>query len=153
MGNQTYRKSHVFVELAHPLGVTACKVVVDGYDVYAFACEGVEVRRKGSNQGFTFTGFHLGNTSLVQDDSADYLYGEVLHSKHTPARLAACGKCVGKNIIESLAVCKSFFEKNGLVFKLALAHLSILVLEREHLVANRLNALNLALAVVAEHCF
>ena len=143
-------ESHVLIELAHPLGVAAGKVVVDGYDVNAVARERVEVRGQGRNEGFTFTCFHLGDTSLVEHDAAEHLYGEVLHSEHSPARLAACRERVGKNIVGRLAVCEAFLEKRRLVLELALAHCGILALKRENLVSDGLDPLDLALAVVAE---
>ena len=119
----------------------------------ALARERVQVRRKGGNEGFTFTCFHLGDTSLMKDDSADNLYRKVLHAQHAPARLAARRERLGQKIVERFAVGKTLLKESGLVFELALAHFGVLVLKRKHLVADRLHALNLALAVVAEHRF
>ena len=130
MDDQTDLETHVFIELAHPLGVTAGKVVVDGDDV-----------------------FHLSDTSLMEHDAAQHLNGEVLHSEHTPARLTAGGERVGENIVGGLAVRETFLEERRLVFQLALAHSGILAFKRDDLVSDRLDPLDLALAVVAEHCF
>ena len=82
--DKTDLQSHELVELAHPLGVTACKVIVDRNDVNAVARKSIEVSGEGSNESFTFTCFHLGNSSLMQNDTADDLYREMLHSEHTP---------------------------------------------------------------------
>ena len=153
MDDQTDLETHVFIELAHPLGVTAGKVVVDGDDVNAVACQGVQIGGKGRHEGFTFTGFHLGDTSLMEHDAAQNLNGEVLHTEHTPARLTAGSERVGKDIVGRLAVRETFLEERRLVFQLALAHSGILTFKRDDLVSDGLNPLDLALAVVAEHCF
>ena len=104
MNDKTYGQTEVFIQLAHPLGVTAGKIVVDGYDVNAVARKRVEVRGQGSHKGFTFTCFHFGDSALVEHDAADDLNGEVLHAQHTPACLAADGKRVGQNIVGGFAV-------------------------------------------------
>ena len=108
VSDKTYGKTEVSVELAHPLGVTASEVVVDGNDMNAVACKTVEVCGEGSNKSFTFTCFHLGDTSLMKNDSADNLNGIVLHTEHSVACLTANSKCVGKNIVCSFTVCKAF---------------------------------------------
>ncbi len=41
----TNSKPQGFIDLAHPLGVTPCQVVVDGDDVYALACQGIQISR------------------------------------------------------------------------------------------------------------
>ena len=59
--------------MAHPLGVAAGQVVVHGDQVGAPTGQGVEVERKGRHQGLAFTGGHLGDSPLMQDDPTDKL--------------------------------------------------------------------------------
>ena len=87
--NQAHGQTHVVVDLAHPLGVTLGQVVVDGDDVNAVSGEGIEVCGENCHQRFTFTGFHLGDTALMEDDAADELHPIGTHTQHTICSLAA----------------------------------------------------------------
>ena len=104
VNNQTHAQPQEPVQLAHPLGVTLGQVVVDGDNVYAAACQRVQISGQGRHKGFTFTGLHFRNTALMQYNAADDLDGEVLHTQHTPGSLTADGKCVRQNVVQSLAV-------------------------------------------------
>ena len=108
--NETDAQSHIAVNLAHPLTVAPGKIVVNGDDMHALARERIEVGGEGGNKSFALTGFHLRNASLMQDDAAEYLHGKVLHAKNTPRGLAAGGKRLGKNIIESFTVRKALLK-------------------------------------------
>ena len=76
------------VDLAHPLGVAAGEVVVHGDNVDALAFEGVQVGRQGGDERLAFTGFHLGDASLVEHGTADELHVEVAHLQDAPAGFA-----------------------------------------------------------------
>ena len=65
------------VDGAHPAGVAAGEVVVDGDDVHALALEGVEVGGERGDQRLALAGLHLGDAALVQDHAADQLDVEV----------------------------------------------------------------------------
>ena len=149
--DQSDRETHILIELAHPLGVTARKIVIDGNDVHAITGESIQIGRQSRHKGFTFTGFHLGDTSLVQHNATDNLYGEVLHAQHTPPRLTADGKSIRENIICGLSVRETFLQDHGLIFELILAHSCILFFKCKHFVNKRLNSLYLALAVITKH--
>ena len=153
MNDQTDRESEEAVELAYPLGVTLCQIVVDRDDVDALAGQAVEVGGQGRDEGLTFTGFHLGETSLMQDDAADDLYGEVLHPKHTPRRFAAYRKCVGQDVVGGLAVTQSFLEKCCLFLEFAVGHLLIFALKRTHRVADGTDAFELLGGIITEDRF
>ncbi len=56
--------------------------------MHAFAGEGVEVGRERGYEGFTFTGGHFGDLTLVQHDTADQLY-VVMH--HVPGHFDTAG--------------------------------------------------------------
>ena len=55
------RQAEEAVEPAHPLGVAAREVVVDGDDVHALALERVQVRGERRDQRLAFAGLHLGD--------------------------------------------------------------------------------------------
>ncbi len=59
MDDHTHTQSQKAVELAHPLGVAFCQIVVDRDNVDAFAGQRVQINRKSGNQRFTFTGLHF----------------------------------------------------------------------------------------------
>ena len=92
------------MNLAHPLGVTVCQIVVDRHDVDALAFQCVQVSRKSGHQGLTFTGLHLGDTSLMQDNTTDQLYPVMLHAKHSLGSLADSREGLHQQIIQGLAI-------------------------------------------------
>ena len=110
-----YSQAKELVNLPHPLGISFCQVVVDGYDVDTFSLKGIQICRKCGNKSFTFTCFHLGDTALVKDDTTDDLYTVMLHSKHTLGSLTYGGKCLWKKIIQCFAFCKTFLIFSGFV--------------------------------------
>ena len=79
MDDGVHREAQEAVDVAHPLGVPAGQVVVDGDDMDAFAGQGVEVGGHGGHQGLAFTGLHLGDFALVEHDAADELDIEGAH--------------------------------------------------------------------------
>ena len=80
------------MNLAHPLGITVCQIVVDRDNVDTLAFQCVQVCRESRHQGLTFTGLHLGDTSLMEDNTTDELYPIMLHAKHSFRSLADCRK-------------------------------------------------------------
>ena len=76
------------IERPHPLGVTLCQIVVDGYDVDTVAGERIEKHRKGGNECLALTCRHLGDLALMQDDTAEDLYVIVYH---LPLQVVAAG--------------------------------------------------------------
>ena len=80
----------------------------------ALTCQCIQIGRQCSNKCLTFTGFHLGNSALMKDDSTYELYPEVLHSKNSLGGLTYNRISLRHDIIKSLAVCKSLLEFLGL---------------------------------------
>ena len=128
MNDETYAQLKELVYLTHPFGVTLCEVVVDCYDVNALACECVEVNRHCSNEGLTFTRLHFRDSSLVKDDTADYLNSVRLHAENTPCCFPYCCKCFRKKLIECLAVSDPLLEFISLACEIVVAQLGILFL-------------------------
>ena len=97
------------VDAAHPLGVAAGQVVVDGDDVDAAAGEGVEVDGERGHERLPFARLHLGDLAAVQDDAAHELDVEVAHVEHALARLAADREGLGEEVVER--VLEVFFRR------------------------------------------
>ncbi len=53
----------------HPVAIPLGQIIIDGNQMAALSCEGIEVERQGSYQGFALASFHLGYLPLVKDDS------------------------------------------------------------------------------------
>ena len=97
-------EAHDVVDRAHPDRVAACEVVVDGNEVRALAGERVEHDRRDLSERLSFTGLHLGDSALVQDDAADELDVVLPHSEGALADLADDREDLGENLLERLAV-------------------------------------------------
>ena len=129
------------MDASHPLRVTRSEVVVDRDNQHALARECVQVRRRGRDQGLTFTGLHLGNAALVQHNTTGQLYRIVLHAAligsvralHAgrAARALAHGrKRFRQNIVKGFARREALFKLSGLGLQFLIAH-------RDHRVAER----------------
>ena len=153
MNDQTDGQAEIAIYLAHPLTVAAGQVVVDRDHMHALSGQCVEVGGQNNRLRFTFTGFHFGDTALVQNDTAQNLHGKVWCSQYPVSRFTADGKSVGKNIVQRLPRRQAIFEQLRLTLELTFRHGVVFVLERQHLIANRLDALNFSLAVIAEQHF
>ena len=91
-------------DAAHPLAVALGQVVVDGDDVDALACEGVQVGGQGGDERLAFAGLHLGDGAAVQGHAADELHVEVPHVEDPAAGLAHHGERLGQQVVEGLAL-------------------------------------------------
>ena len=77
---------------AHPFGVAAGQVVVDGDDVHAAAGERVQIGGQGGDERLAFAGLHFGDFAFVQDHAADQLHVEMAHAQRAAARFADQGE-------------------------------------------------------------
>lgn len=122
------------VNLTHPLGVTLCKIIVYGDNMHTLTGKCIKISRESSNESFTLTCLHLGNSALMKNDTADKLYLKVFHSEYTPACLTAYGKSIRKNVIKSFSVCKSFLKDRSLSCEFLIVHILILGLKVKNFV-------------------
>ena len=90
------------MNLSHPLRITVSQVIVDGNDMNTASGKRVKVCGKRCHERFTFTRSHLGDPSLVKDDTADELYRIMLHVKNTSRGLAYGRICFGKQTVKAL---------------------------------------------------
>ena len=88
------------VDLAHPLGVAAGEVVVDGDDVDALAGERVEIDRQRGDQRLALAGLHLGDGALVQHHAADQLHVEMALAERALGGLAHGGEGGHQEVVE-----------------------------------------------------
>ena len=121
--DHAYRQPQSLVNLAHPLRVTVRQVVVHRHDMDALSFQGVQVSRKRRHQRLSFTSLHLGDTSLMQDNSADQLHPVMLHAKHTPGRLADSRESLYQQVIQRLAVRQALLEFSCLSLQLLIRKL------------------------------
>ena len=88
------------VDEAHPVGVAAGEVVVDGDDVHAAPGERVEVGGHGGDQRLALAGLHLGDVALVQEDAAHELHVEGAQAEGAAGGLAGVGEGLGQEVVE-----------------------------------------------------
>ena len=91
------------VDLAHPLGVAAGEVVVDGDDVHALAGERVEIGGESRDQRLAFAGAHFRDGALVQHEAADQLDVEMALLEGALGGFAHGGESGGCEIVERLS--------------------------------------------------
>ena len=101
--DDAYGHAEGFVDGAHPAGVAARQIVVDGDDVDGAAGEGVEIGGEGGHEGFAFARSHLGDAAFVQCHATDQLHVEVAHLAGAAGRLAHGGERFGNQGIEGFA--------------------------------------------------
>ena len=99
-----------FIDLSHPLGVTARQVIVDSDDVNALAGERIQVSGQRGDQGLTFTGAHLRDFPLVQYNTAYQLHVIMAHLYCAPTRFAHDGKCFGQDVFQRFACTVAFHD-------------------------------------------
>ena len=101
------------VDLAHPFGVAAGEVVVDGDDVDALAGQRVEIDRKRRDQRLAFAGLHLGDVALMQHHAADQLDVEMALAERALGGLAHGGESGNQDVVQRLAVGELLAEFGG----------------------------------------
>ena len=126
------------VDAAHPLRVALGEVVVDGDDVDAVAVERVEVARQGGDERLALTGLHLGDVAEVQRDAAHDLDVEVALAEHALGGLPDRGERLGHQVVERLSRLEPLAELLRHAPQFLVAHRGELVLERVHLLGDRL---------------
>ena len=139
------------VYLAHPLTASLGEVVVDGDNVYALAGQCVQISGKGSHKGLAFTGLHLCDTALMQDDTADDLYTVMTHTEFAPCCFTAGGKCLRQKLVERFAVLVALLEFVCLGAQLVVGQLFELLFECVHFIRNGVDLFQLVRRVRAEN--
>ena len=98
---------------AVPLGVALGEVVVDRDEVDARARERVQEQRHRGDEGLPFTGLHLGDVALVEDDPAHHLHVEDALAGLALTRLAHRRVGLEQELVDRLAVLEPLPEIGG----------------------------------------
>ena len=98
----------------HPLRVTVRQIIVNRDDMDAAAVQCVQIRRQCGDKRLTFTGLHLGDSSLMQDNTADQLYAVMLHAENTACSFSDRRKCLRQDVVQCLSGSKLLFEFTGM---------------------------------------
>ncbi len=93
--NKPDLKPQKSVNLAHPLAVSFCKVIIYGDYMNPLALQSVEIRRHYSHESFTLARLHFSYSALMQNYTAYYLNSVRSHTQNTPRRLPRCGERFG----------------------------------------------------------
>ena len=149
--HHAHGQSQEAVDAAHPLGVAARQVVVDGDDMHALAGQGIEIGRQGGNQGLALAGAHLRDLALVQDRAADQLHIEVAHAQHPLAGLAHHREGLRHQLVQGLAFIQALAEQPSLPAQLGIAHLLVFRLQRIDLRHQAIEPLHQPLIAAAEN--
>ena len=104
MHDDADRQAEELVETAHPFGVAAGEVVVDGNDVHALAGQGVEVDGQSGDKRLAFTGAHFGDAAAVKHHAADHLDVEGTHAERALGAFAHRGEGRDQKVVERGAV-------------------------------------------------
>ena len=135
------------VYTTHLLRAGIGEVFVDRNDVHALARQCVEVRGQGGDEGLTLTGFHLGDASLMQDDTAYQLNVERALAEHAVGCLGDYRERVGQNVVERFARGKALAQRGGGRTQLLVAHRAVLVGKGFYLFDDRSDLAYLTVAV------
>ena len=119
----------------------------------ALARQRVEVGGERGHKGLAFTGLHFGDAPLMQHDAAEDLHRVMLELEHAPRRLAAGGERLGQNVVEGLAVGQTLFEFGRFGLQLAVAEFGIFFFQRQHLIFEGRDALDLFFGIISEKLF
>ena len=139
------------VDLAHPFGVAAGQVVVDGDDMNALAAQGVEINRQRRDEGLALAGLHLGDGALVKHHAAHQLNVEMALAEGSPGGFAHGGEGGDEQIVEFDAVRDLAAELGGLGAELIVAQRHHLGFERVDRVDARLVGLDATIVGGAEN--
>ena len=128
---------------AHPLGVAAGEVVVDGHQVDALAAQPVEVGRQRGDERLALAGLHFGDPAEVERGAAHQLHVVVALADHADGGLAGDGERLGQDVVERRAVGEPISELDGLASQFVVGQAPHLVAERVDVGNDRLEGLDL----------
>jgi hypothetical protein len=125
------------VHPAHPVGVAAGEVVVDGDDVHAVAGERVQVSRQGGDQGLALAGLHLRDVAEVQGGPAHELHLVVELPERAARRLADHRERLGQQVVERLVIGEALAEGVGQRAQFGIGAVDVVVLEGLDVIGDR----------------
>ncbi len=127
--------------LPHPLGITLRQVIIDRYNMYAFAGQGIQISRQRRDQRLAFTGTHLRDTPLMENDTADDLDPEMPKPKHPHRCLPHYRKCLRQHVVQRLAIGEPCLKFSRLILQFTVRQLLHHRLKRLNLIHDRIDPL------------
>src|SRR6185436_19588106 len=103
-------KAERMVELSHPLRVAFGQIIVDRDQMSAFALEGIEIDRKGRDQGLSLTCLHFGDAALMENHAANELHVEMAHVQFSAGHLPTDREGFRENIVKGVAGSQALLE-------------------------------------------
>ena len=137
--------------LSHPLRITLRQIIVDSDDMHPFSFQRIQICRQQTGLRLTFTGLHLGNTPLMQNNSANQLYAVVFRIKNSPRRFSHRGICLRQQIIQSLPFGQSFFIFFCFITQLLVRQFHHLRTERFNLIDQSLDTFDFSFTMCSKH--
>ena len=139
------------MDTAHPLGIAVCQVIVDGDNADALAFQRVQISGECTDERLAFACPHFRDTALMKDHTAEQLHMEMLHAEHASCCLSDDRVGLRKEIVERLALRETLLEFRSLGLQLIVTQSYHLVAVGLYLLYNRLDPLQLVIAVRAEN--
>ena len=144
-------QSQKLMYLTHPLRITLRQIVIDGNNMDTLAFQSIQISGKGRHQSLTFTGTHLCDTSLMQNDATDQLYSVVFHVQNTLCSLSHGCISLRKQIVQSLSLGQTLLVLFGLPPQLLIGKCLHCRAECLDLVHQRFNTLQFSGTVRAKY--
>ena len=151
--DHTGRQTEEAIDLPHPLRITPGKVVIDGDDMHAAACQGVQIDRHRRDEGLTLTGFHLSDLAPVKHDAANQLHIERTQANRTFCSLTNRGECLWQQVIQAFTTLVARLVFICLGFQIFVRQRHKRILMTIDLIDDFLNALNDTVVGRAEYFF
>ncbi len=117
------------IDGAHPLGVAAGEVVVDGGEMAALAGQRVEIHGERGGEGLAFAGLHLDDGAVEHGDAAKHLDVEVAHVECAPSGLTHKCEGFGHEAGEGFAAAGAVAQAEATLAEVVVAELEQLGLE------------------------
>ena len=121
--------------------------------MHTLAGERIQISRQGRNQGFTFTGFHLGDASFMQRHATHHLHIKMPHAHNALAGFTDQGKGFRKNGIKALTLRNTLLVLGGFGLQLFVTQgvqFLFLGIDADH---NLAHALQLTLVLATKQFF
>src|ERR1700732_4386962 len=107
------RKAEEMINAAHPFGVAAGEIIIDGDDMDALARERVEIGGERRDKRLAFAGAHLGDRSLMQNHPANELNIEMPLAEDAARRFPYRCESRHEQIVKALAAGEFLPERPG----------------------------------------
>ncbi|MNC10300.1 hypothetical protein D3C75_579390 [compost metagenome] len=119
---QAYCHTEEIIYFAHFVTAHGGQIIIDRYQVDAFAGQCIQIQRQSSCLGFTFTGFHFGNPPAVEHHTTDQLHIKVAFAQHPFGGFPDDSKSIGEDIVQLFPFSHPFLQHFGLRTQLLVGH-------------------------------